>query len=151
FLYPAMSVGKHEVYWHRPLVAYLSAATGQPTVLPDAPAGYLTAAPRPGDHVELWPRFLRRDAHPAAVELFAHAHDPRPHVTTVNISKILDTTHLLGKRLPCSLARRLLDVPKHQTLEEWLDALPGRSEEAERCQRLVGELRRCIEAEPVAL
>jgi len=89
--------------------------------------------------------------HRAAVELFAHTHDPRPHITTRNIRKILDTHLLLGKPLPRSLARRLLDVPRHQTLEEWLDALPGRSSDAERCQRLVEELRRSIEAEPMAL
>ena len=42
FLFPAMRVGKHEVYWHRPLVAYRDAA-GEVAVLPDAPLGYLTA------------------------------------------------------------------------------------------------------------
>ena len=42
FLFPAMRVGKHEVYWHRPLVAYRD-ATGEVAVLPDAPLGYLTA------------------------------------------------------------------------------------------------------------
>jgi hypothetical protein len=151
FLYPAMRVGKYEVFWHRPLVAYLSAATGQPTLLPDAPAGYLTASPPKGEVVELWPHFPYREPHRAAVELFAHTHDPRPHITTRNIRKILDTHLLLGKPLPQSLARRLLDVPRHQTLEEWLDALPGRSGDAERGQRLVEELRQSIEAKPLAL
>ncbi len=42
FVYPAMRVGRHEVYWHRPLVAWM-AESGHPTVLPDAPLGYLTA------------------------------------------------------------------------------------------------------------
>src|SRR5207245_11473904 len=45
FQYPAMRVGAHEVYWHRPLVAYLSPETDQPAVLADAPAGYVTAYP----------------------------------------------------------------------------------------------------------
>src|SRR5262249_14981097 len=35
FQYPAMRVGCHEVFWHRPLVAY-RAATGEPAVLTDA-------------------------------------------------------------------------------------------------------------------
>ncbi len=43
FLFPAMQVGRHEIYWHRPLVAYLSARTAMPEVLADAPLGYLTA------------------------------------------------------------------------------------------------------------
>jgi hypothetical protein len=38
--FPAMRVGRYEVYWHRPLVAYLSHHTGQPVVLRDAPLGY---------------------------------------------------------------------------------------------------------------
>ncbi len=48
--FPARRVGKYEVYWHRPLVAYRDAA-GEVQVLPDAPLGYLTAydaaMPRP--------------------------------------------------------------------------------------------------------
>ena len=42
FVYPAMRVGRHEVYWHRPLVAWMD-ESGRPAVLPDAPLGYLTA------------------------------------------------------------------------------------------------------------
>ncbi|MBV9125017.1 MAG: hypothetical protein JO112_16810, partial [Planctomycetes bacterium] len=37
FQFPAMRVGPYEVYWHRPLAAYLSAQTGQPALLPAAP------------------------------------------------------------------------------------------------------------------
>src|SRR5262249_50728595 len=118
FLYPAMRAGKHEVFWHRPLAAYLSAATGQPAVLPDAPAGYLTTSPwsantpRSAAVVDLWPHCPQREPHRAAVELFAHTHDPRPHIPPRNIRKILDTYHLLGKPLPRSLARQLLDMPR---------------------------------------
>ena len=36
FLYPAMRVGRHEVYWHRPLAAYRTPAR-RPALLPDAP------------------------------------------------------------------------------------------------------------------
>ncbi len=42
--YPPMRVGRHEVFWHRPLVAFPAPGTGQPTLLPDAPAGWLTAS-----------------------------------------------------------------------------------------------------------
>ena len=37
FQFPAMRVGEHEVYWHRPLVAYRDKA-GEPIVMPDAPS-----------------------------------------------------------------------------------------------------------------
>src|SRR5262249_15577068 len=63
FLFPAMRVGKHEVYWHRPLVAYLDAA-GEVAVLPDAPLGYFTAydadKPRLDRAIELWPRMQKQ-------------------------------------------------------------------------------------------
>ncbi|HKB39646.1 MAG TPA: hypothetical protein VKD72_24625, partial [Gemmataceae bacterium] len=151
FLYPPMRIGKYEVYWHRPLIAFRSSSTGQPEVFPGGPAGYLTASRSAADVVELWPRFLRREPHLAAVELFVHTQDPRPRITTRNVRKVLTTSQLLGRPLPRSLARRLLDVPRRQTLEEWLDALPGRSGDPARCQHLVEELHRCIEAEPTVL
>ncbi len=73
-VYPAMRVGRHEVYWHRPLVAF-AGGEGKATVLPDAPLGYMTAyefdKPRLDRAVELWPRMLDRPMHRAAVRLFA--------------------------------------------------------------------------------
>jgi hypothetical protein len=79
FLYPAMRVGEHEIYWHRPLAAFASARAGiggsgggEAVMVPGAPLGYLTAyraahadlaAP-----IELWPRLLDRPAHRAAIE-----------------------------------------------------------------------------------
>jgi hypothetical protein len=153
FLYPAMRVGTHELYWHRPLVAY-RARRGDAVVLPDAPAGYLTAyaAGRPDLErpVELWPRLLRRELHAANVELFEHArHDPRPHQTLINVWKLLDTGELLGGRpLPRSFARRLLTTDKRQTLDGWLASLPGKASDAGRARALADELRRRLEPEP---
>ena len=50
FLFPAMRVGKHEVYWHRPLAAYHCPKTEQPVMLDSAPLGYLTAYPTGKEH-----------------------------------------------------------------------------------------------------
>ncbi len=65
FQFPAMRVGRYEIYWHRPLVAYRCPRTSQPEVVFDAPLGYFTAyrANRPNmdNPLELWPRLLRRD------------------------------------------------------------------------------------------
>src|SRR5205823_3548782 len=84
-------VGRHELYWHRPLVAFLSAKTNRPATLPDAPLGYLTAyredkinVDRP---IELWPRLLHREAHVAAVRLFEQDHQRHPYQTTLNVRK----------------------------------------------------------------
>jgi hypothetical protein len=124
FLFPAMEVGRHEVYWHRPLVAYLAAKNSQPEVLPDAPLGYLTAYPcgkgdsphlpeRPGgccaqmgtvpfsaqpdlaQPIELWPRLLARRPHMAALRGFAAtAEHHEHHVTVQNARKLLDASQL---------------------------------------------------------
>ncbi|MGH7136377.1 MAG: hypothetical protein ACREHD_11595, partial [Pirellulales bacterium] len=42
FLYPAMQVGRYQVYWQRPLVAYFS-ANDEPVAMTDGPLGYFTA------------------------------------------------------------------------------------------------------------
>ncbi len=150
FQYPAMQVGRHEVYWHRPLAAYLCPRTGQPTVLPDAPLGYLTAyrvdRPDPARAVELWPRLLRRELHLDAVEMFRHANDPRPHETARNVRFLLDVRPFFRDRpLPRSLARQLIACPKHQPLDDWLDSLARRADNAERGRWLADQLRGLLE------
>jgi hypothetical protein len=152
-LYPAMRLGHHELYWHRPLVAYLSTHTGKPAVLSEAPLGYLTAyrSDKPDlDHpVELWPRLLQRELHLEALQLFEHAHDPRPHQTVRNVRKLLDAGACFGDRLvPRSLARQLLTLAKHKTLDEWLESLPHRAADLERGRWMADELRRHLEAPP---
>jgi hypothetical protein len=153
FQYPAMRVGVHEVYWHRPLVAYVSPTTEQVVVLRDAPTGYLTAyrADKPDlvRPVEMWPRFLQRELHLAAIELFEHTNDLRPHCTTRNIRKLLDTQHLLGgKPLPYTLARQLLTLSKKESLDDWLDSLQHHAADPERVHRLIETLRRLIGPPP---
>src|SRR5205085_573955 len=78
FLFPAMRVGAYELYWHRPLVAYVPEGTATPALVPDAPLGYVTAydADRPDleQALEVWPRLLQRPQHQAAVQLFDPEH-----------------------------------------------------------------------------
>ena len=149
-LYPAMRVGRHEVYWHRPLVAYCEPASGEPALLPDAPLGslaaYPTDRPRLDRPVELWPRLLDRPAHQAAVRLFKANHEHHYRQTMFNVRKLLDAWELLGRRpLSRSFARQLLTLPKEESLEDWLGALPGRASDPSAAESLVGELRRLIE------
>ncbi len=132
FLYPAMRVGLHELYWHRPLVAWLSPASQQPERLIDPPLGYLTAyrADRPqlSRPIELWPRLLERGPHEAAVLTFDHEHDQHYRRTSINVRKLLDTWHCLGNRpLERSFARQLLTLPRHVSLDDWLAALPHKT------------------------
>ena len=100
FLFPAMQVGRHEVYWHRPLVACLGAKSRAAEVVSPAPLGYLTAYPagnRPNlaRPIELWPRLLARREHVAALNGFSAApeHHER-HVAINNARKVLDAAQL---------------------------------------------------------
>jgi hypothetical protein len=148
FQFPAMRIGRHEIYWHRPLVAYRHPQTGKPAVLPDAPLGYLTAysvdKPDLKKPIEFWPCVEQRPGHSAAVTLFDRNHVQHPHQTTFNVRKLLDTWRLFGEKpLPRSLARQLLTLPRHETLEQWLDALSRQP--AVVAQPLLAELDRCLE------
>ncbi len=146
-VFPAMRVGRHAVYWHRPLVAYAT-SQGEARVLPEAPLGYLTAygvdSPTLENPVQLWPRLWHRDLHQSAIELFAH--EGWPHWTSRNVRKLLEAHALLGERpLPWTFARQLLKAPKEETLEEWLNSLPARGTDPERGADLAKELRRRLD------
>jgi Zn-dependent M28 family amino/carboxypeptidase len=88
---------------------------------------YPAAAPDPAKPIPLWPRLLSRPAHQAAIDQFRHLHDPRPHMTSRNIRKILDTAAALGGSIDESMARRLVNLPRQQTLAQWIASLPDRA------------------------
>jgi hypothetical protein len=126
FYFPPMRVGRHEVYWHRPLVAYLT-ADNETRVVADAPLGYLTGyipdRPQLDKPVELWPRLLRRPIPLAALPLY---HLPGKGPTTArNARKLHDTYEMLGRPLPRRMARQLLTLARHETLDSWLAELPA--------------------------
>lgn len=149
FQYPPMLVGSHQIYWHRPLVAYLSPDTGNPAVLPDFLLGYLTAYdtnhPDLGRPIELWPRLYERSMHVATIELFKDKAQQRKTITrTLNL---LSAHELLGKeRIPRSFARQILMLPEGKTLDEWLQSLPEFASHNQRGRWLVSQLRDLIEA-----
>jgi hypothetical protein len=128
FLFPAMRVGKHEVYWHRPLVAYRDGA-GEVAVLPDAPLGYLTAyhadKPRLDRPIELWPRLQRR---PVLVAALADQDYTRKRVVPPQVRNVRKLTHayaLFGaKPLPINFARRIMGLDQQGAGERWLAELP---------------------------
>ncbi len=145
FLYPAMRVGEYEVYWHRPLVAWLG-DDGQPQRLADAPLGYLTAyrADRPqlAKPIELWPRLLQRGAHQAAVRALPIPNTisiiGAPRSTSANCST--PGSSWAGSRWNaispgnCSRSTRL------ETLDGWLDALPRRLNHETSGRQLVDQI-----------
>jgi hypothetical protein len=124
--YPPMRVGKHEVFWHLPLVSYLDPETRRPKVLDDAPLGYLTAydadAPDLTNPVELWPELLRRPEFLATVRGYKKAYGTRDYQIALNTFKLMAVWDFMGKRpLPRDFARNILVIRKGQTFEQWLD------------------------------
>src|SRR5262249_29520196 len=128
FWFPAMRVGRHEVYWHRPLVAYLNTA-GEVAVLPDAPLRYLTAydadKPRLDRPTELWPRMQRRPVLVAALagQDYTRKREVPPQVR--NVRKLTHAYALFGaKPLPINFARRIMGMDREGAGERWLAQLP---------------------------
>jgi hypothetical protein len=151
FIFPAMNVGRHEVYWHLPLIAYWHPSdTNNPfKVILDALLGYLTAYisedPDLAHPIELWPRILNRPSHHSAITHFSSGkEDLHPHQTPLNIIRLLDNYQMWGKQpLPRDFARQLLRLPKQESIDEWLANLPERSDkpiEGRRMQRIIAKL-----------
>jgi hypothetical protein len=156
FLFPAMRVGRHELYWHRPLAACLD-GRNRVALIDSAPLGYLTAYPTDSpdlEHpVELWPRILERPAHLANIEVFEHRNEKPPRRTLTNVMKLLDAWVRHGRTLlEPTFARNLLTVPKRTTLQGWLRSLPAltKPQHRKRARRLVEQLQGCIAPEPTA-
>jgi len=146
FHYPAMQLGPHAVYWQRPLVAYFDPKTKRASLRLESLLGYLTAYDtrdlRLAQPIELWPRLLQREPHLLAVQLQTTAQGRSPRQESLNTRKLLDAPRLLGKSaLPHFFARSLLSLPKNESLEQWLDALPNKSGAVEDGRRLASALR----------
>jgi Peptidase family M28 len=128
FFYPPMKTGHYSIYWHRPLVAWMKAGTGEIEIISDFPAGFITcyhdtdtAMQKP---VELWPRIQRREIYLSALSDFTNGHDHYAHQTSKNILSLFEAYRMQGEKpLPRSLAHKLLNLAKHKTLEQWLDEL----------------------------
>ncbi|MGA2060172.1 MAG: M28 family peptidase [Thermoguttaceae bacterium] len=158
FQFPAMRVGQYEIYWHRPLVAYLYPSTSRTEVLLDTvPLGCITAylanRPNTGTAVELWPRLSRRETYLSAFCNFSAIENHRQHrITIQNIRKLLDAWELLGENcLPRSFARALLTAPKDETLEDWLGHLETSANNQAEGKKLTQELKKRIEPDSAPL
>lgn len=150
FQFPAMHVGKHEIYWHRPLAAYWSAEKEAAEMIAEAPLGYLTAydadSPDPAKPSLLWPRSLKREVYLSALQGFGQLSEHYARQTPLNILALLDGSRLWEERpLPRTFARGLLRLAEQETLDAWLDSLPQRASDPVRGKEVQEELRRIIE------
>ena len=145
FVFPAMRIGRHEAYWHRPLAAFLG-KNGKARLVPNAPLGiiaaYDSARPKLDRPVVLYPRILEREPHLAALRLFQKEADHQPLEIVRNIRKLLDAHRQIGEKpLPTAAAQQLLTRAAQSPIEEWLEKLPERAADRSYGKKLADHLR----------
>jgi Peptidase family M28 len=128
FFYPPMRVGEHEIYLHRPLVAFVGREGEKAEIRPEALYGYITgyhdSDRRMSDPVELWPRMLKRYEYLSALHDFNPVYDHFAHQTSFNIISLFESWEMQKRKaLKRSFAQNLLNIAKHKTLEQWCDDL----------------------------
>jgi hypothetical protein len=128
FFYPPMRTGEYDVYWHRPLVAWLSPDNDTPEISSDLITGHLAGYHRNdksmSSPVEMWPRFHKRPAYISALNDFNSKNDHYSHQTAFNIISLFEAWNMQNmKPLSWSYAYNLLDISKHKTMDQWLDEL----------------------------
>ncbi|MBI5541684.1 MAG: M28 family peptidase [Bacteroidia bacterium] len=151
FLFPPMQVGLYEVYWHRPLVAYLSSKTNEITIQSESLNGYFTAYniqdKNINNVIELWPRLLKRKSHLTAIYSLDRKHDHYHHQTAHNIITLIDKFHELGeKKLSREFARHLLQISKHESLDQWLREIAVKATNKADGEFLLKEVEKVIES-----
>jgi len=150
FFFPPMRVGTHEVYWHRPVVAYLSSKSDEIKIQSDLLSGYFTAYPTNdklyANPLELWPRLLKRPIYLEAIHNINIKHDHYEHQTTLNIINLLRHKHVFGEKpLPKNFALHLLRIKKHETFEKWLAELDEKLNDSKVCDQVRKEITNIIE------
>ena len=150
FFYPPMRVGMHDVYWHRPMVAYVSKKSGNVEFQSESLMGYLAAYHADDEDmthpVELWPRLMRRGPYLSALRDFNTGNDHYAHQTAMNMLSLMDSCQMQERRpLTRSYARSLINISKHRTLEQWLEGLDSHGKTPESAQEMRAALEKIIE------
>ncbi|MCX6320720.1 MAG: M28 family peptidase [Bacteroidia bacterium] len=150
FFYPPMRVGEHEIYLHRPLIAFAVAQSEKAEIRSGSLFGYIT-----GYHdndkdmsnpVELWPRMLRRELYLSALHDFNTQNDHYAHQTSLNIISLLESWETQNRKpLSRSFAYNLLNISRHKTLEQWLDELDIHGSSPEKSANMRKALEQIIE------
>ena len=128
FFFPPMRMGRHELYLHRPFVAYIQEDSDVPVIKTESLYGYITAYHQNdqemSDPVELWPRMQKRDLYLSSFHDFNTDNDHYAHQTSFNILSLLEIWEMNNRKtLKRSFAQNLLNTAKHKTLNEWLEEL----------------------------
>jgi hypothetical protein len=150
FFFPPMRVGEHNVYLHRPLVAFLPSGSENTVIKTELLFGYLTGYhdndPEMSNPVELWPRMQNRELYLSALHDFNSHHDHFSHQTSFNIIALLESWEAQERRpLTRNYAHSLLNVSKHKTLEQWLDELEMHCASPDKLSVVLNVLEKIIE------
>ena len=152
FQFPAMRIGRYEVYWQRPLAAFWNESAQAVEMISNPPLGYLTAHdpahPDLAHPVQLWPRILRREPWLWALRNFRHLGPQERYAnqTSLNILRLLDTWRRFGQTpLSRTLARQVLRLAEREPLETWLKSLPAKSQDPSEGKELLSFLLTCLE------
>ena len=145
FFFPPMRAGRHQVYWHRPLIAYRASPPDEIKLLYDGIQGTLAAyAPDDKDYkspVTLYPRIRRRPQYLAAITRFRSAHDHFSRQTTLNVLALFEAYEQLGRKpLPRSFAKHTIHIPRHESLDAWLENLDTHADSPESARSMRIEL-----------
>ena len=145
-----MRVGEHEMYLHRPLVAFIPADSDQAVIRSESLYGYITGyhnSDKDMTHpVELWPRMQRRELYLSALHDFNTHNDHYVHQTSLNIISLLENWEKQDRKtLTRSFAQNLLNMAKHKTLEQWFDELDIRGTIPEKTNQVREALEKIIE------
>jgi hypothetical protein len=151
FRFPPMCVGRHEVFWQRPLAACACPERGTTQLLDVELPGYITAYDSERDGyerpVELYPRLLRRAHFMDALLRIDRSKDYYRYQTALNVVNVFDMAQRWGGRLPREFTEQMLRTARdQQRFEPWLEAVAQRSATPEVAERLTGALAKCIQS-----
>jgi hypothetical protein len=150
FFYPPMKTGEHEIYWHRPLVAWLNPSDEsiviEPSLLTGHLSGYHFQDKSYSSPVYLWPRIMNRPQYVSAIHDFTTRNDHYAHQTAFNIISLFEAWNMQGRKpLTRSYAYNLLNVSKHKTLEMWIEELSLHATDPEKARIMKDEIIRILE------
>ena len=150
FFYPPMRVGEHEIYLHRPLVAFVPKESENVEIRAESLYGYITgyhdSDKEMSNPVELWPRMQKRDIYLSALHDFNSLNDHYAHQTSFNIISLLENWELQKQMLlKRSFAQNLLNIAKHKTLEIWFNELNTHFSQSEKAGLMHKALNKIIE------
>src|SRR5664280_1015018 len=150
FFYSPMRTGEYDVYWHRPLIAWLDRGDDSPVISIDLLTGHFAGYHRDDKSmtspVEMWPRFHKRQVYLSAMHDFVSKNDHYAHQTSFNIISLFEAWYMQNmKPLSWSYAYYLLNISKHKSFDQWLDELPLHAINPETGSRMREEIIKILE------